>query len=251
MKDTDISCELTKLPQHVAIIMDGNGRWAAREKKSTIEGHQRGAEVAKSIVRKALQLGISYLTLYTFSSENWLRPAGWVDQLMQLLRYYLQQEADSIFTDKICLRIIGDRLRLPADILSTVEKLEGQTAKNSQMTLLMALSYGSRNELVQAAKHIAQAVAVGQLSLEEIDLNRVQAHLYTTGIPDPDLLIRTGGDHRISNFLLWQLAYSELLFVDCLWPDFSEKNFSEALQVYARRERRYGASFGTYEDKPS
>lgn len=246
--NADATLKMDSLPQHVAIIMDGNGRWAKKENKSTIEGHQQGAEVAKSIIRKVLQLKIPYLTLYTFSSENWLRPAGWVDQLMQLLRYYLQQEADSIFADKICLRLIGDRTRLPVDILSTIEKLEERTVKNSHMTLLLALSYGSRDELIQAIRHIAQAVVAGQLSLKDINLNQVQTHLYTAGIPDPDLLIRTGGDHRISNFLLWQLAYSELLFVDRLWPDFNETDFSEALQVYAKRERRYGTSFGTYAD---
>jgi undecaprenyl diphosphate synthase len=249
MKDNDTNLVLKNLPHHVAIIMDGNGRWAAREKKSTIEGHQRGAEAAKAIIHKALQLEIRYLTLYTFSSENWLRPTGWVDQIMQLLRYYLQQEASDVFKDKICLRVIGDRARLPADILSVIEKLEQQTADNSQMTLMIALSYGSRDEIVQAVQRMAQAVAAGHLSSTAIDSDRVAAHLYTAGIPDPDLLIRTGGDQRISNFLLWQLAYSELLFVDRLWPDFDETDFVKALQSYAGRERRYGASFGTYEDK--
>jgi undecaprenyl diphosphate synthase len=249
MNDNDTNLLLKDLPHHVAIIMDGNGRWATREKKSIIEGHQRGAEAAKAITRKALQLGIRYLTLYTFSSENWLRPAGWVDQLMQLLRYYLQQEASEIFKDKICLRVIGDRARLPVDILSVIEKLERQTAANNQMTLMIALSYGSRDEIVQAVQRISQAVVAGQLLPAAIDIDQVQAHLYTAGIPDPDLLIRTSGDHRISNFLLWQLAYSELLFVDCLWPDFNETDFVEALQSYAGRERRFGTSFGTYEDK--
>ncbi|MEI8295237.1 MAG: polyprenyl diphosphate synthase [Alphaproteobacteria bacterium] len=249
MKNDATNLLLNDSPTHVAIIMDGNGRWATREKKSVIEGHRRGAENAKALTRKALQLGIRYLTLYTFSSENWLRPAGWVEQLMQLLRYYLQQEASDIFKDKICLRVIGDRTRLPADILSVIESLEQQTAGNTQMTLIIALSYGSRDEIVQAVQRITQAVTAGQLSPEAIDAEQVQAHLYTTGIPDPDLLIRTGGDRRISNFLLWQLAYSELLFVDKLWPDFNETNFVEALQDYASRERRFGASFGAYNER--
>lgn len=232
------------LPRHVAIVMDGNGRWSKREKKSVIAGHQKGAETAKIIVKKALDLGIPYLTLFAFSSENWSRPAQWVDQLMQLLRSSLAKAAEEFLKDRVRLRVIGDRERLPPDICSLIEDLEAKTSMNEGMVLVVALSYGGRDDIVQAVSHIAHDVALNKMDPKAIDQTTIEKYLYTAGIPDPDLLIRTSGECRISNFLLWQLAYSELIFVDCLWPDFSEHDFMTALQNYSHRERR----FGTYSD---
>lgn len=231
---------LTSVPRHVAIIMDGNGRWAKREKKAAIAGHQKGVETVKGVVKKALELGIPYLTLFAFSSENWARPAQWVEQLMQLLRSSLAKSAEDFLKDDVRLRIIGDRERLPPDIRSLINDLEKKTSTNSKMVLVIALSYGGRADIVQAVQGIAQDVVLGRIEPQAIDQATIEKYLYTSGIPDPDLLIRTSGEYRMSNFLLWQLAYSELIFVDCLWPDFTENDFMKALHEYGTRERRFG-----------
>jgi len=229
------------LPQHVAIIMDGNGRWADQNHVSTISGHRAGAEAARKIVRHAATRGIPYLTLYAFSAENWLRPQGWVDDLMGILRYNLKNQVQDLADNGVCLKVIGDRTRLPSDIVALIEQSEEKTAKNNRITLIMALSYGSRDEIANATKKIAEQVKAGHLGIESITADTVNQNLYTTGIPDPDLLIRTSGEERISNFLLWQMAYTEFVFSPTLWPDFSPDDFDQALEAYQERERRYGA----------
>lgn len=229
------------LPQHVAIIMDGNGRWAEKNHASTISGHRMGAEATRKIVQHAATRGIRYLTLYTFSSENWLRPQGWIDELMGLLRYNLKNQVQDLAENGVCLKVIGDRTKLPPDIVSLIEESEAKTAGNTRITLLMALSYGGRDEILFAAKKMAEQVQAGALKVEDITPDVFSHNLYTKGIPDPDLLIRTSGEKRISNFLLWQMAYTEFVFSPTLWPDFSADDFDQALQTYQQRERRYGA----------
>jgi undecaprenyl diphosphate synthase len=231
-------------PLHVAIIMDGNGRWARARGLVRAAGHRRGAESVRTAVECAVELGISYLTLYGFSSENWNRPESEVNDLMGLLRFYLLSEIAHLHDNGIRLRVIGDRERLARDIVATIESAENQTRENGNLTLIIALSYGGRTEIATAARSLARAVAIGSVNPEEIDEGVFSQHLFTAGIPDPDLLIRTSGEKRISNFLLWQLAYAEFVFVDTLWPDFSRTDFENAITEYHCRERRYGASGG-------
>lgn len=228
------------LPQHIAIIMDGNGRWATRNGLSRTQGHRKGAEAAQKIVEAARDAGIKYITLFTFSSENWNRPASEVGDLMDLLRYYLKKETAEMHKSGACLKVIGDRMRLPADIVSLIENAENITKDNKLITVIIALSYGGRQELALSARSLATQAASGQISADDIDEEMFAKNLMTAGIPDPDLVIRTGGEHRISNFLLWQLAYSELYFSDVYWPDFSAAHFSAALEDYAGRQRRFG-----------
>jgi undecaprenyl diphosphate synthase len=230
-----------RLPRHVAIIMDGNGRWADQNRVSTISGHRMGAEATRKIVHHAATRGISYLTLYAFSSENWLRPKGWIDDLMGLLRYNLKNQLQELADNGVCLRVIGDRTKLPPDIITLIEESEGRTAGNTRITLIMALSYGGRDEILNATKSIAVKVKEGVLSVDDITPDIFSQNLYTDGIPDPDLLIRTSGEKRISNFLLWQMAYTEFVFSPTLWPDFAPDDFDQALEIYQQRERRYGA----------
>ena len=232
---------LSRLPRHVAIIMDGNGRWADQNRVSTISGHRMGAEATRKIVHHAASRGISYLTLYAFSAENWLRPQGWVDELMGLLRYNLKNQVKDLADNGVCLKVIGDRTKLPADIVSLIEESEETTKENNRITLIMALSYGGRDEILSATKKIAEQVKAGTLQVEDITPDMFSHNLYTASIPDPDLLIRTSGEKRISNFLLWQMAYTEFVFSPTLWPDFSPDNFDQALETYQQRERRYGA----------
>jgi undecaprenyl diphosphate synthase len=228
------------VPRHVAIIMDGNGRWAAQRKLPRAAGHRRGAQAAKDAVMTALDLGIEYLTLYSFSSENWNRSAEEVGDLMGLLRYTMQQEEKNLTKLGVRLRVIGDRERLPADILSTIDGFEGRSAENTRLTVVVALSYGSRAEIAHAARRLAEQAARGEIDPSAIDEAAVAANLYTSDIPDPDLLIRTSGELRISNFLLWQLAYSEFVFTDAYWPDFGKEAFTAAVRSFGSRERRFG-----------
>ena len=232
------------VPAHVAIIMDGNGRWAKARHLPRIAGHKRGAETVKTIVRAASDLGVSYLTLYGFSSENWNRPEDEVNGLMGLLRFYLRYEINYLHDNGVRLHIIGDRDRLDADIVNLIEDAEAQTAANTAITLAIALSYGGRSEIVRAARELATRVAAGEIRPVDIDEGALEASLLTSGFPDPDLLIRTSGEKRISNFLLWQSAYSELIFVDTLWPDFSKDDLENALIEFHGRERRYGTISG-------
>lgn len=229
-------------PVHVAIIMDGNGRWATARGLPRTLGHQRGAEAVRRSVKGAAELGIRYLTLYGFSSENWKRPAAEIDDLMGLLRLYLRSEIAELDRNGVRLRVIGDRERLGSDIVRLIEDAEARTRGNTRLNLTVALSYGGRAEITQAARRIAAAVQRGELRPEDIDEALFARFLLTDGIPDPDLLIRTSGEQRISNFLLWQSAYTELLFLDRLWPDFSKDDLEDAIREFHRRDRRYGAS---------
>lgn len=228
------------IPRHIAIIMDGNGRWARKHGKKTREGHRKGSEALKNLLADARDLGVSYLTVYAFSSENWQRPPAEVTDLMELLRFYLRHEVRKINEEGIRLRFIGDRSQLSDDIRQEIQRAETLTAGNRALNLIIALSYGSRQELLGSVRRIAQEVAKGLLNPEEIDEYTMLAHLDTAALPDPDLLIRTGGEQRLSNFLLWQTAYTELYFTDVLWPDFTIDHLKEAIACYRSRERRFG-----------
>ena len=229
-------------PRHVAIIMDGNGRWAASRGLPRTQGHRRGADAVRRAVEAAVELGIEYLTLFGFSSENWRRPAEEVTDLMGLLRRYLQSEIAELHKEGVRLRVVGDRARLAPDIVRLIEEAEARTAENTRIGLTIALSYGGRQEIADTARRIAEDVAAGRLSPAAIDERAFESRLLTAGIPDPDLLIRTSGEQRISNFMLWQLAYSELVFVDTYWPDFAKADLEAALRDYQNRERRYGSA---------
>lgn len=232
-------------PEHIAIIMDGNGRWAKARGLPRIAGHKRGAEAVRKTVEAAAKAGVSYLTLFGFSSENWKRPEREVGDLMGLLRLYLKSEVNELKKNGIRLSVIGDRSRFDRDIVRMIEQAEAETAGGERLTLILALSYGGRYEIVSAARELAQKAAAGELDPADIDDKTFASHLDTAGVPDPDLLIRTSGEQRISNFLLWQLAYTELVFTDVLWPDFGAADLAVAIDDFNSRERRYGASVGT------
>ncbi|HLO77048.1 MAG TPA: isoprenyl transferase [Magnetospirillum sp.] len=236
--------DLPAPPAHVAIIMDGNGRWAKARGLPRSAGHKLGAEAVRRTVECAREMGISFLTLYAFSSENWKRPQGEVTDLMGLLRLYLRNEVKTLHKNGIRLKVIGDRSRLGPDIVSLIEESEAKTAENAAMTLILALSYGGRQEIVEAAQRLAAAVAQGRLTPSDVTEAAVANCLFTAGIPDPDLIIRTSGEQRISNFLLWQCAYAELVFLDVLWPDFGRDDLIGAIRDFHGRERRFGASGG-------
>ncbi len=231
-----------RVPTHVAIIMDGNGRWAKSRRLPRTAGHRQGADAVKRCARAAGELGISYLTLFGFSSENWKRPAGEVEDLMGLLRRYLRSEIVELRENGVRIRVIGERGDLPPDIVALIENAEFQTKDNSDLNLTVALSYGGRKELTSAVREISRAVAAGTLDADDIGEDTLERHLATAGMPDPDLLIRTSGEQRLSNFLLWQLAYTELVFMDVLWPDFGKVQLEHAVSVFQQRERRYGAT---------
>ncbi len=231
-------------PVHVAIIMDGNGRWANARGLPRTAGHQRGAEAARRAVKGALSMGVSYLTLYGFSAENWKRPATEVDDLMGLLRWYLHSQIAEMVQEGIRLRVIGDRARLSQELKDLIAEAEAVTADNRRLNLTMAISYGGRQEIVAATRRLVQRVLEEGLAPDEIDESVFEAELDTAGLPDPDLILRTSGEQRISNFLIWQSAYSELVFVDKLWPDFGEADLAAAIQEFQSRDRRYGAAYG-------
>jgi undecaprenyl diphosphate synthase len=233
------------LPRHIAIIMDGNGRWAKARGLPRIAGHRSGAEAVRRTVTAAGELGIPYLTLFGFSSENWKRPSAEVQDLMVLLRHYLRGEIAELQRNSVRLKVIGELTRLAPDIVGMIARAETLTRENSQITLTIALSYGGRAEIVAAVQAIAAEVARGNLAAEDVDEDCLARHLFTADIPDPDLLIRTSGEQRISNFLLWQCAYSELVFTKTLWPDFCRNDLEQAIDDYCGRERRYGASVGS------
>lgn len=227
-----------KPPRHVAIIMDGNGRWAKKNNLSTIAGHKAGADATKRITEAAVACGVRYLTLYTFSSENWQRDQRWIDDLFGLLGWYLENEINYLNENNVCLRAIGDRSRLPQKIQKLLKNAEEKTKNNTKLTILLALSYSGRDEIVRAVNDIINDAKAG--TLDTIDEQSFASYLDTKGIPDPDLLIRTSGEKRLSNFLLWQFAYSEFVFNDVLWPDFTKEHFEKALYEFKNRERRYG-----------
>jgi undecaprenyl diphosphate synthase len=232
-------------PVHVAIIMDGNGRWATARGLPRIAGHRTGAEAVRRTVKAAAELGIGYLTLFGFSSENWKRPLPEIDGLMGLLRHYLRGEIAEIHRNGVRLRVIGQRARLAPDIVTLIENGEALTRDNTGLQLTIALSYGGRDEIAAAARAIAHQVAAGTLDPDAIDEMMVGEYLLTADMPDPDLVIRTSGEQRISNFLLWQTAYAEFSFTDTLWPDFAKSDLEKAVQDFHGRDRRYGASVGS------
>jgi undecaprenyl diphosphate synthase len=229
-----------KLPTHVAIIMDGNGRWARERGEERIVGHRAGAKAVRDITTYARELGIRYLTLYAFSSENWGRPDGEVSGLMDLLREYLIEEKKTLLDNGIRLTTIGDVARLPAPVRLLLDDVMDATKELSGMQLTLALSYGSRDEVLRATRALAKQVDRGEIEIDDIDEAAFSAELWTRDMPDPDLLIRTSGEQRISNFLLWQLAYAELVFAQVAWPDFTRDRFDEALASFGARERRFG-----------
>ena len=232
------------VPAHVAIIMDGNGRWAASRRLPRIAGHREGARAVRRTIEAAIRSGVGWLTLYAFSSENWRRPATEVLDLTGLLRHYLRTEIAELKANGVRLRIIGDPARFDADIQRDLSEAERATADNTRLNLTVALSYGARAEIAAAARAAAEAALAGRLDPATLDEGRLCGFLATAGMPDPDLIIRTSGEQRLSNFLLWQAAYAELVFMDVLWPDFSADHFAAALAEYARRERRFGARPG-------
>ncbi len=225
-----------RLPEHIAIIMDGNGRWAEMRGVSRVEGHRRGAERAREIIEACHEIGIKNLTLYTFSIENWKRPDDEVTTLMNLLRHYLDKETQDMVIKGISFRVIGDIDLLPQDLISQLRETEKKTVNGNRMRLILALSYGGRNEIIRAIKK----VIINGLKIDEIDEERFKDYLDTKGIPDPDIIIRTSGEKRLSNFLIYQSAYSELYFTETLWPDFTKEEFFEAIRDYQRRQRRFG-----------
>ena len=229
-----------QVPRHVAIIMDGNGRWAEGRGLPRIRGHQAGAESVRAAVRASRDTGVEFLTLYAFSAENWTRPQEEITGLMQLLRRFLRSEVRELHENRVRLRIIGHMEELPVGVQKDLEQAMEETRHYTDGTLTLALSYGGRHEIVDATRKIARAVAEGRLDPEAITSDTIAANLYAPDIPDPDFMIRTSGEMRISNFLLWQLSYAELYVTDVLWPDFREEHFKEALEDYALRNRRYG-----------
>ena len=228
------------LPTHVAIIMDGNGRWAKQRNLPRVEGHRHGVESVRTVVRAAGEAGIKYLTLYAFSVENWNRPKEEVDTLMKYLARFLKSEFAELNRNHVKLETIGQIYRLPEFVQEQLEKTESALANNNGLTLILALSYGGRTEIVEAVRDIADEVKLGRIEPAEINEQVIGEHLYTRHYPDPDLLIRTSGEMRVSNFLLWQISYSELVVTPALWPDFRKPQFFEALEEYARRHRRFG-----------
>ena len=229
-----------RLPQHIAIIMDGNGRWANKKFLGRINGHRKGIEVVKDIVEFCREIGIGYLTLYAFSKENWNRPQTEVSALMELLEKHLRSELLKLAKNGIRFRAIGNIWELPDKVQNIIKEVENKTANNTGMFLNLALSYGGRTEIIEAAKKIAMEVRQGKITTDDITEEVFAKYLYTAGSPDPDLLIRTSGEFRISNFLLWQMAYTEIYVTDVLWPDFKRQHLIEALLDFQNRERRFG-----------
>jgi undecaprenyl diphosphate synthase len=233
---------LGPVPAHVAIIMDGNGRWAKRRGLPRVAGHRRGADSVRAVIEAAVEQGVRHLTLFGFSSENWRRPAEEVSDLMGLLRHYLRAELAELHRNGIRMRVVGERERLATDIAALITTGEETTRENTRLDLTIALSYGGRAEIVAAARRLVADVLDGTLRPSDIDEERLAARLWSAGTPDPDLLIRTSGEKRVSNFLLWQCAYTEFVFVDTLWPDFGKQEFADAISEFRRRERRFGSA---------
>ncbi len=232
--------EIAECPRHVAIIMDGNGRWAAARGLPRGEGHRRGVEALRRVVRGAGELGVRYLTIFSFSSENWSRPAQEIGDLFGLLKRFIRNDLAELHRDGVKVRIIGERTGLEPDIIALLTEAEELTRNNTKMTLIVAFNYGSRQEIANAAQRLAADVAAGKLDPKAITADALEARLDTAGIPDPDLIIRTSGEQRLSNFLMWQAAYSEFVFVPLHWPDFDKAALRDAIDEYSRRERRFG-----------
>ncbi len=239
-----LGLESRQLPRHIAIIMDGNGRWASRRGFPRIEGHRQGVNSVRTVVEESTRLGIEQLTLYCLSSENWKRPALELNLLMQLLKKFVIGEREEIMRQNIRFSTIGRRSDLPKDVLAEVDKTINESRNNTGMQLCLALNYGSRSEIVDAVKSIVSEVEQGNLQADDIDEEVISSHLYTAGMPDPDLVIRTAGEMRVSNFLLWQISYAELWVTETYWPDFSVNDFWQALRDFAARDRRFGGLKG-------
>ncbi len=234
------SFDTSLIPTHVAIIMDGNGRWAEERHKPRLFGHKAGVDSVRTVVEAARELGVRYLTLYAFSTENWQRPAVEVSGLMKLLRTYLEAELRTMLKNEIRLFCLGQRERLPADVRNVLDSVMAETRNCQGMTLNLALSYGGRKEMMRAVRSLAEQCVDGRFDPLTLSEEMLDQELYTAGQPDPDLLIRTGGEHRLSNFLLWQASYAELYFTDTMWPDFKKDQLLKAITVYGQRQRRFG-----------
>lgn len=228
------------VPLHVAVIMDGNGRWAKQRGLPRLKGHERGADSVRAVIRACREAGVKYLTLYAFSIQNWVRPRSEIEGLMRLLRRFLDAREAELHDNRVRLRVIGRLTDLPPQVRDGLDRVMKATEHYGEGQLILALSYGARTEIASAARRIGELVKKGELDPEAIDEDTVAAHLYAPDVPDPDLLIRTSGEMRISNFLLWQISYTELYVTDVLWPDFREEQFRDALREYARRQRRFG-----------
>ena len=232
--------DLTRLPQHVGIIMDGNGRWAQQRLIPRFQGHRNAVRAVRTVVETAAELGLQVLTLYAFSTENWVRPRQEINVLMELLHEYLQKELGTMLENNVSMRISGDTTRLPEFLHKPLENALNVTQGNTGLTLNLALNYGGRAELVGAMQQMARKIEGGELQAGEINEEAINQHLYTSGLPDPDLIIRTSGEQRHSNFLIWQAAYAEFYYTEVLWPDFTKDDFHKALQAYQQRQRRMG-----------
>jgi len=232
--------DFAKLPYHVAIIMDGNGRWAKKRLMNRVIGHEKGAEAVRTIITACRESGIKILTLYAFSTENWSRPQKEVDALMKLLKKFIKSEKDELYNKGIKFNVIGQKQRLPNDVQEEIDLVVEKTKDNSKMILNLALSYGAREEITRAVRNIVSAIQQEDLLIEDINEEKISEYLYTADMPDPDLLIRTSGEMRVSNFLLWQIAYSELFVTNTLWPDFTRDEFINILRDYQKRDRRFG-----------
>jgi len=239
-KRAGIGLDLTTLPSHVAIIMDGNGRWAQKKLLNRVKGHEKGADTVRMVVRSCREIGISFLTLYAFSTENWQRPKAEVAALMSLLKKFLVSERQEMVVNNIRFNVIGETERLPQAVREEIQRTRDATKVNTGMCLSLALSYGGRAELVKAVKEVAADVLAGRLNVDAITPDTVAHHLYTADMPDPELLIRTSGEMRISNFLLWQIAYAEIYVTNTLWPDFTREELIQILKEYQARDRRFG-----------
>jgi len=229
-----------KMPVHVAVIMDGNGRWAKKRLLNRVRGHERGADVVREIVTVSREIGLAYLTLYAFSTENWARPKAEVGALMGLLKRFLREERPTMMENRIRFNTIGETHRLPQDVQDAIQEVREATAEHDAMVLTLALSYGGRAEITAGMRRLAAEIAAGRLGPESVTEDRIAASLFTHNMPDPDLMIRTSGEQRISNFLLWQLAYAELMFTETLWPDFGRDEFISMIRDYQGRQRRFG-----------
>lgn len=229
-----------KVPRHLGVTMDGNGRWAKARGKARTEGHRAGTDALRKLVELSIKYGIEYLTVFSFSSENWSRPKEEINFILRLMRHYVNSDLDRLVNNNVCIRVIGERSGLDRPIIKLIEKAEQQTKDNDGLQLLIAFNYGGRGEITHAVQEIAKKIAAGTLTPDEINEDMVSASLYLPDVPDPDLILRTSGEFRFSNFLIWQAAYSELVFVDDFWPDFDEKIFIRVMEEYSRRTRRFG-----------
>lgn len=232
--------ETKNIPQHVAIIMDGNGRWAKQRGKERVEGHIEGVQRLRDAIKASARWGVRYLTVYAFSTENWGRPEAEVNAIMELFCKSVINESPELQKQGVRVKVMGDRAGFSEKVLSYIERIESETAAGERLTLILAFNYSSRSELTAAVRQIAAEVAEGRLTTEQIDVQTIADHLLSAGVPDPDLMIRTSGECRLSNFLLWQSAYTELYFTEVLWPDFTEEEFDRAIESYTHRDRRYG-----------